>query len=83
MIDPMASQIASLLVDSDLDELEEIVKRWVIEAPDAAAKHHYTQFGAKLIELKRELGSRGVEPRKEDLEVALSMMLQLAAGRRT
>jgi hypothetical protein len=82
MVDPMASQMAALLADSDLEELEEIVKRWVMEAPDAAMKHHYAQFGSKLLQLKRELQSKGVQPRKEDLEIALSMMLKLAAERK-
>ena len=33
MIDPMAAHMAQLLADSDVDELEEIVRRWIAEAP--------------------------------------------------
>lgn len=82
MTDPMASQIATLLADSDLEELQEVVKRWIMEAPTDAMKHHYTQFGGKLIELKRQISSLPVQPRREDLEVAISMMLKLAAQRK-
>ena len=82
MIDPMASQIATLLCDSDLEELHEVVKRWIMEAPTDAMKHHYTQFGGKLVELKRQIASLPVQPSREDLEVAVSMMLKLAAQRR-
>lgn len=77
--DPMAAQMAQLLVDSDLEELEEIVARWLKDAPSDAQRHHYRQFGAKLIELKRHLATLPVQPDRDDLEVALSMMLKLAA----
>jgi hypothetical protein len=82
MVDPMASQIATLLADSDLEELVEVVKRWVMEAPNDAMKHHYTQFGGKLIELKRQISELPTQPKKEDLEVAISMMLKFASQRR-
>jgi hypothetical protein len=82
MVDPMASQIATLLTESDLKELEEVVRRWILEAPDDAMKHHYTQFGAKLLEFKRQMSSLPALPRREELEVAISMMLKLAAQRR-
>ena len=35
---PMAAQMAQLLVSSDLDELREIVKRWLAEAPTAVVE---------------------------------------------
>lgn len=82
MADPMATQIAGLLVDSDLEELEEIVKRWVAEAPDALMRHHYQEFGGKLIELKRQLHTLPVQPGREELEMAVDMMLKLAAQQR-
>jgi hypothetical protein len=81
MNDPMASQMAGLILDSDLDELMEIVRRWVAEAPDDRSRHYYSQFGAKLIELKRQLSEQPVLPSRADLEMALSMMLKLAAQR--
>ena len=82
MLDAMASQIATLLTDSDLEELQEIVQRWIRDAPDAAMKQHYTQFGTKLLELKRQLSTLPVQPTRDDLEAAVSMMLKLAAQRR-
>lgn len=82
MADPMASQIAGLLADSDLEELMEIVQRWVAEAPDELQRHHYRQFGAKLLELKRQLLSLPTQPGREELEMAVDMMLKLAAQRR-
>ncbi|MCU0693868.1 MAG: hypothetical protein MUF54_20970 [Polyangiaceae bacterium] len=79
MNDPMASQMAQLLVDSDLQELEEIVRRWIAEAPSDVSRHHYRQFGTKLLELKRKLAELPQPPTREDLEVAMSMMLKFAA----
>lgn len=83
MIDPMASQMAGLLVDSDLEELEEIVKRWIAEAPSESVRQHYRHFGGKLLDLKRELARLPSAPRREELEEALSMMLKLAAQKGT
>ena len=79
MTDPMASHMAQLLADSDLEELEEIVKRWVAEASTERSRHEYQRFGAKMIELKRHLAELPTQPKREDLEVALSMMLKFAA----
>ena len=56
-VNPMAAQMARLLAGSELDELREIVKRWVAEAP--------------------------VQPTREELEQALTMMLRLAAQQTT
>jgi hypothetical protein len=82
MSDPMAAQLAQLLTQSDEEELTEVVRRWVEEAPTQALRAHYTQFGAKLLELKRRLAQEPVQPKAQDLEVALSMMLKLAAQRK-
>jgi hypothetical protein len=78
--DPMASQMAQLLVTSDLDELREIVKRWVAEAPTEGMRRHYQEFGARLIELKAALAEAPVQPTHAELEQALTMMLRLAAS---
>ncbi len=75
----MASQMARLLVRSDLDELREIVKRWLAEAPTDRSRRQYEVFGAKLIELKHALAEQSVQPTQEELELALTMMLKLAA----
>ena len=79
MIDPMAAQMAQLLAESDLDELREIVKRWVAEAPSENLRRIHANFGARMIELKQALTQDGSCPRREDLEVALTMMMKLAA----
>lgn len=76
----MASQMAQLLADSDLEELREIVARWVTDAPTEGVREHYRRFGAKLIELKQQLAVQPVQPSREDLEAALSMMLKMAAS---
>ena len=47
----MARQMARLLANSDLDELREIVKRWLAEAPTERIRKQYEVFGHKLIEL--------------------------------
>jgi hypothetical protein len=77
--DPMAAQMAQLLVGSDLDELREIVKRWVAEAPPGGSRRQYQEFGARLVELKQALADAPVQPTLEELETALTMMLKLAA----
>jgi urease accessory protein UreF len=78
-VDPIAAQMAKLLVDSDVDELREIVKRWVAEAPTDGTRRTYADFGARMIELKAALAEQNVQPTRGDLETALTMMLRLAA----
>lgn len=78
---PMAAQMARLLADSDLDELREIVKRWLAEAPTERVRKQYEVFGHKLIELKHALAEQPVQPTSEELELALTMMLRLALER--
>jgi urease accessory protein UreF len=70
-IDPMAAQMAQLLAASDLDELREIVKRWVAEAPTGSQRRMYENFGARMIELKHALAEAPVQPTREELESAL------------
>ena len=76
---PLARQMAKLLAQSDLQELEEIVRRWIADAPTERIRSQYQQFGAKLVELKRALASAPEQPSEEELELALNMMLKLAA----
>jgi urease accessory protein UreF len=78
-VDPLAAQMAQLLVASDLDELREIVKRWLAEAPTERSRRQYEQFGARLVELKQALAEQPMQPTREELETALTMMLRLAA----
>jgi len=77
--DPMAVQMAQLLARSDLDELREVVRRWLAEAPSGAARKRYEELGARLIELKHALSEQPTQPTQEELELALTMMLRLAA----
>ena len=62
-----------------LDELREIVKRWVAEAPTGPSRRMYENFGARMIELKQALAEAPTQPTREELEQALTMMLRLAA----
>lgn len=78
-VDPMAAQMAQLLAGSDLDELREVVARWVATAVTGQQRRVYQNFGARMIELKQELSSSRVQPTREELEMALTMMLRLAA----
>ena len=78
--DPMARQMAKLLAGSDLDELREVIERWLAEAPTERIRQQYHRFGAKLLELKQALAGAPQQPSEEELELALSMMLKLAAG---
>jgi len=80
---PLAKQMAKLLVGSDVEELREVIKRWVMESSGERLRRQYEQFGAKLLELKQALASAPEQPSEEELELALTMMLKLAseAGR--
>jgi hypothetical protein len=78
-VNPMARQMAKLLASSDLDELREIIARWLSEAPTERVRQQYHRFGAKLIELKHALAAAPMQPSEEELELALTMMLKLAA----
>ncbi|MBW2452982.1 MAG: hypothetical protein JRI68_00650 [Deltaproteobacteria bacterium] len=77
----MASQLARLLTRSNVDELEEVVRRWLAEAPTASYRKHYEVFGAKLIEMKQALSEAPFHPTEEELTLTLTMMLNLAAQR--
>jgi hypothetical protein len=71
--------MAKLLANSDLAELEEVVRRWLADAPTDRVRKQYLDFGSKLLELKRALASAPQQPSEEELELALTMMLKLAA----
>jgi len=78
-VDPMAAQMAQLLSASDLDELREVVDRWMKTALTGQQRRIYANLGARLVELKQELARAPVQPTREELEGALTMMLRLAA----
>jgi len=77
-IHPMARQLAQLLSGSDLDELTEVVKRWVETAISERQRQQYKEMGSRILELKAALSEGSVQPTREELELALSMMLALA-----
>jgi hypothetical protein len=79
MVSPMAAQVARLLAGSELDELRQIVRRWAAEAETSDRRRQYEDFGARLIELKVELARSPIAPTLDELEAALTMMLELAA----
>ena len=77
-IHPMARQLAQLLTTSDLEELREVVKRWVDTAPSERQKQHYMEMGSRILELKAAFSEGTVQPTRDELELALTMMLALA-----
>lgn len=81
MSDPLARQLAQLLARSDLDELREVVREWLATAPTESARKHYDRLGNHLLELKAALAQAPAQPSEEELELALTMMLKLAAER--
>ncbi len=78
--DPMAAQMTKLLLESDVDELREIVRRWLQEAPAGGSRRVYEEMGSRLLELKEALASQPIKPTAEELQAALTMMLRLAAS---
>lgn len=77
-VHPMARQLAQLLTGSDLDELKEVVRRWIDTAVTERQKQTYMEMGTRILELKAALDAGGAQPSREELELALSMMLALA-----
>ncbi|MSP24137.1 MAG: hypothetical protein EXR75_03015 [Myxococcales bacterium] len=75
----MAAQMAQLLATSDLEELREVVRRWLFDAPTERVRNQYEVFGAKLLDMKLALAEQPIQPTREELEQALTMMLRLAA----
>jgi hypothetical protein len=78
---PMAQQMAKLLATSDLAELREVIARWLFEAATDRIRQQYEAFGRQLLQLKAALASAPQQPSEQELELALTMMLKLAAGR--
>ncbi len=74
----MARQLAQLLSGSDLAELTEVVKRWVDTAVSERQRQQYMEMGRRILELKAALSEGAAQPTREELELALSMMLALA-----
>ena len=77
-VHPMARQLAQLLTGSDTAELGEVVKRWVDTAVSERQRQQFMEMGRRILELKSALGEGAVQPSREELELALTMMLALA-----
>jgi urease accessory protein UreF len=77
-VHPMARQLAQLLTGSDLDELKEVVRRWVDTAVSERQRQQFMEMGTRILELKAALTESGATPSREELELALSTMLALA-----
>jgi hypothetical protein len=74
---PLASHLAPIM-DHDLNELREIVARWVVSESDELERNRYRRFGAELRALKSRIEAREVPPTEEEVEIALTALLALA-----
>jgi hypothetical protein len=74
----MARQLAQLLSGSDLDELREVVDRWVATAVTERQRQQYMEMGSRILELKAAFREGAQQPTREELELALNMMFALA-----
>ena len=81
MAHPLACQLAPL-IDRDVDELRQIVARWVVDEPSEQERARYRCFGAGLSRLKQRIEARTTPPTEEEIEIALTVLLVIA-GKRT
>lgn len=77
--DRMAAQLAQLLTGSDRAELEEIVRRWKTTAVTRDQGIAMEKMAEQVLALRSALEQAPVPPSREELELALKMMLRLAA----
>jgi len=77
---PLASHLAPL-IDRDIEELRTIIARFIVSEPSEAERARYRRFGAELAGLKARLAARKIPPSDEEVELALSTLLVLAAAR--
>lgn len=80
MAHPLAAQLAPLM-HKDVDELREIVARWVIEERSEAERARYRRFGAELRAVKLRMLARAEPPSEEELAIALTALLALSGER--
>ncbi|MBI2897776.1 MAG: hypothetical protein HYY06_29730 [Deltaproteobacteria bacterium] len=79
-LDVLAAQLAQLLTTSDKGELEEIVRRWRQTAASPGQRELMEKMGDQVLALKSAFDLASEPPSREELEVALGMMLRLAAS---
>lgn len=77
-VHPMARQLAQILSSSDLAELKEVIARWAATAHTERQRQQYLEMGSRILELKAALSEGSVQPTRDELELALTMMLALA-----
>jgi hypothetical protein len=78
---PLATQLAPLM-DRDVQELREIVARWIVNEPSELERARLRAFGAELRAMKTRIQRRPTPPSEEELEIALTALLALA-GRKS
>lgn len=77
--DQMAAQLAQLLSGSDRAELEEIVRRWRATAVTSSQQSAMDKMADQILALAAAIDHGPAKPTREELELALKMMLRLAA----
>lgn len=77
--DLLAAQLAQLLTGSDRAELEEILKRWKAGGATDAQRRIMDKMGEQILNLRAAIDQAPTKPSREELELALKMMLRLAA----
>jgi hypothetical protein len=80
MAHPLASALAKI-IDRDVEQLHEVVARWVVVESDPEERARYRAFGSELSAVKRRIKARETPPTQEEIEIALAALLVLA-GRR-
>lgn len=78
--DQMAAQLAQLLSASDRAELEEVVRRWKATAVTPGQRAAMDEMADKILALAAALDHAPQRPTREELELALQMMLRVAAA---
>lgn len=68
-------------MDHEVDELHQIVARWIVNEPSEVERARLRAFGAELRAMKVRIGRRPTPPSEEEIEIALTAMLALV-GRR-
>jgi hypothetical protein len=79
-LDVLAANLAQLLTGSDRQELEEVLRRWRQTAASPEQRKLMEKMGEQIVALKGAFDLAPQPPSREEVELALRMMLRLAAG---
>jgi hypothetical protein len=66
------------MMNNDVEELRQVVARWVINESSEAERARLRMFGAELRAMKTRIQRRPTWPSEEELEIALTAMLAIA-----